>query len=73
MYVNIHVQCYVIKLTQTGEYHQAQDEIAKGFKLHDGPFVKELDTALASFNVHRQAYYSGSFVGNHVHRTLKVK
>ncbi len=38
----------------------------------EGPFVKYLDRALGSFNVHRQAYYSGTFVGNHVHRTLKV-
>ncbi len=38
----------------------------------DGPFVRCLDDALASFNVHRQAYHSGSFVGNHIHRALKV-
>lgn len=44
----------------------------KGFKLEEGPFVKRLDEALISFNVRRQAYYSGTFVGNHVHRTLKV-
>ena len=35
--------------------------------------MKALDTALASFHVQRQAYYSGTFIGNHVHRTLKVK
>ncbi len=35
-------------------------------------FVKALDRALASFNVQRQAYYGGTFVGNHVHRCLKV-
>ena len=49
-----------------------QECVAKGFKIYDGPFVKTLDTALASFNEYRQAYYSGTFVGNHVHRTLKV-
>ena len=43
-----------------------------GFHSEEGPFVKALDTALASFNVQRQAYYSGTFVGNHVHRTLRV-
>lgn len=46
--------------------------LQKGFHKEEGPFVKALDVALASFNVHRQAYYSGTFVGNHVHRTLKV-
>lgn len=44
----------------------------KGFEKSDGPFVKALDKALASFNVERQAYYSGTFVGNHIHRCLMV-
>ena len=44
----------------------------KGFRLCDGPFVKGLDNALKSFNVHREQYYGGIFVGNHIHRTLKV-
>ncbi len=47
--------------------------MGQGFKTHDGPFVRTLDSTLKSFNVVRQAYYSGTFVGNHVHRTLKVK
>ena len=38
-----------------------------------GPVVRRLEKALKSFNVERQAYWSGAFVGNHVHRTLKVK
>ena len=47
-------------------------EVGKGFTKGDGPFVRGLEAALKSFNVQRQAYYSGTFVGNHVHRTLKV-
>ena len=43
-----------------------------GFDKTDGIFVKSLDMALASFNVEHQAYHVGSFVGNHVHTTLKV-
>lgn len=27
---------------------------------------------MTSFNVERQAYHGGSFVGNHIHRALKV-
>ena len=46
--------------------------MGKGFSLKDGPFVKALDGALKSFKVERQAYYGGTFVGNHVHKTLKV-
>lgn len=41
-------------------------------KKKEGPFVEGLDKALASFNVYRQAYYGGTFIGNHIHRTLKV-
>ena len=44
----------------------------KGFKKSEGPFVKALDAALGSFHVQRQAYYSGTFVGNHVNSCLKV-
>jgi len=47
--------------------------LSKGFAAQDGLFVKALDTALASFNVERQAYYGGAFIGNHVHKCLKVQ
>ena len=44
----------------------------KGFSLSDGPFIKGLDNALKTFNVHREQYYGGIFVGNHIHKTLQV-
>ena len=53
---------------QIKEFQQLEECVAKGFKIYVCPFVKTLDTALASFNVYRQAYYSGNFVGNHVHQ-----
>ena len=34
--------------------------------------MRALDDALALFHVEREAYYNGTFVGNHVHRCLKV-
>ena len=40
--------------------------------MEEGPFNKGLDGALKSFHVQREAYYGGTFVGNHVHRYLKV-
>ena len=46
--------------------------VDKKFLRSDGPFVKCLDNVLSSFHVERQAYYSGTFVGNHVHNCLKV-
>eukprot|EP00731_Ephydatia_muelleri_P004655 Em0002g831a len=42
------------------------------FPLNEGPFVKELDMALQSIGVHRQQYFGGTFVGNHVHETQSV-
>eukprot|EP00731_Ephydatia_muelleri_P030963 Em0022g477a len=45
--------------------------VTREFPLNEGPFVKELDMALQSIGVHRQQYFGGTFVGNHVHKTLK--
>ena len=52
--------------------HSRRERVKKGFPPEEGCFVHALDEALSSFNVQRQAYYGGTFVGNHVHRTLQV-
>ncbi len=57
---------------QDGRLKELAKITHKGFEKEEGPFVRGLDAALASFNVVRQAYYSGTFIGNHVHQTLKV-
>ena len=57
---------------QEKELTQINKVCRKEFVKSQGPFVKSLDKALESFNVHRQAYYGGTFVGNHVHASLKV-
>lgn len=59
-------------LQQDAQITELNRVVKKGFKNQDGPFVKALDTALKSFKVERQAYYGGTFVGNHVHKCLKV-
>lgn len=46
--------------------------IIRGLKCDDGPFLKSLDTALATLHVERQAYHGGSFIGNHVHKLVQV-
>ncbi len=46
--------------------------VNKRFSLKDVPFIKGVDAALQEFKVARQAYYGGTFVGNHVHRCLHV-
>ena len=57
---------------QETEIAQLEATLNAGFHKEEGPFVKGLEDALASFHVQRQAYYSGTFVGNHVQRALKV-
>ena len=54
------------------ESQHLQSELSKTFRKDHGPFVKVVDKALQSFRVQRQAYYSGTFVGNHCHTSLKV-
>ena len=39
----------------------------------DGPCVQKLDSTLKQIGVERQAYFGGTFVGNHVHKALKVR
>ena len=39
------------------------------FPTEDGPFIRALDETL---NVHREAYYGGTFTGNHAHKCLSV-
>ena len=61
----------LLKNTQEAEL-KYQVVLEKRFDKDDGVFVRSLDEAIASFNVERQAYHGGSFIGNHIHRALKV-
>ena len=45
-------------MTKVTELNTIKRQLKKGLGRKDGPFVKSLDDALASFHVHRQAYYS---------------
>lgn len=71
--VLIRRECTSLSILQDKSISDLEKVTNKGFDKSEGPFVKALDAALASFHVERQAYYSGTFVGNHVHRCLKVK
>lgn len=56
-------------------FHQeriTEKECQEEFDIEDGPFCRALDNALASFKVCREAYYGGTFTGNHAHKCLKV-
>ena len=53
--------------------HQTKEIVVfKKFSLKEGPFILGLESALQELDVHRQAYQGGTFVGNHVHKLLKV-
>lgn len=41
-------------------------------KSRHGFCTRNLETVLTSIRVQRQAYFSGTFIGNHVKRCLKV-
>lgn len=47
--------------------------LKKEFDLNDGPFVKGIEESLDAIGVHRQKYFGGIFVGNHVHKILQVR
>eukprot|EP00731_Ephydatia_muelleri_P032590 Em0024g134a len=55
--------------TQVRKYRAA---VKKGFNEKEGPFVKRLDSALQEIGVQHQQYFGGAFIGNHVHKALKV-
>jgi len=47
-------------------------KVKEPFLAGEGPCVQTLDRALGDIGVERQAYYGGTFVGNHVHKCCKV-
>ena len=60
-------------LIQKREVETLQKTLEKKFLAREGPFYGALEKALEELGVKRQAYQGGTFVGNHVHKILKVK
>ena len=50
----------------------AERKVREDFKPENRPFYGSLEKGLQSLNIQRQAYQGGTFVGNHVHKLLKV-
>ena len=61
---------YICCLLQRQE---SQQLTSSKFNADDGPCAQALHQALEDIGVQRQAYYSGTFVGNHVHKCLQVQ
>ena len=58
---------------QSKEIEELKGVVSKKFSLKEGPYILGLESALQEMDVHRQAYQGGTFVGNHVHKLLKVE
>ena len=52
---------------------ESQQLTSSEFNAEDGPCAQALHQALEDIGVQRQPYYSGTFVGNHVHKCLQVQ
>ena len=72
LYVKYNYAIMIIAILIQEREIKKQTVLRKGFDKDDGVFVRSLDEALTSFHVEKQAYHGGSFVGNHIHRALKV-
>ena len=71
------VQSHIILNPHINAFQEEQEKeleaaLTKKFKKLDGPFFQVLEVALNTLHVQRQAYQGGTFVGNHVHKLLKV-
>ncbi|KAL5515286.1 hypothetical protein EMCRGX_G000435 [Ephydatia muelleri] len=60
-----------VKALET-QVRKCRAAVKKGFNEKEGPFVKRLDSALQEIGVQCQQYFGGAFIGNHVHKALKV-
>eukprot|EP00731_Ephydatia_muelleri_P019683 Em0012g508a len=60
-----------VKALET-QVRKCRAEVKKGLNEKEGPFVKRLDSALQEIGVQRQQYFGGAFIGNHVHKALKI-
>ncbi len=57
---------------QSTELSLLEDSIKKKFTPGDGPFFSSLEKSLKEVDAQKQAYQGGTFIGNHVHKLLKV-
>ncbi len=62
---------------QTTELSKLETSLKRKFTdmnstISDGPFFATLEECLKACKVKKQAYQGGTFVGNHVHKLLKV-
>lgn len=75
LYVNIpisHSDYIHCTLEQRKEMSKLDKTLKERFVPRDGPFFSTLERSLQELNVKRQAYQGGTFVGNHVHKLLRV-
>ena len=69
LYMYIHVYKCMLTLLRIRDLTTGGCKV----KVADGSFFQSLDKALCSLRCERQKYEGGTFVGNHVHKLLKVE
>lgn len=52
------------------DLQQLQQQLQKA-NVCNGPVVREFEKVLEEHGIYRQAYFSGTFVGNHIHKALQ--
>jgi hypothetical protein len=64
---------HVAYYTQEKKISDLKRASSEEFDIDEGPFCRALDTALGTFKVYREAYFGGTFTGNHAHKCLQVR
>ncbi len=59
-------------IKQATEISDFEHTLKKKFDFSNGTIYSSLDKSLQALRVKRQAYQGGTFIGNHVHKLLKV-
>ncbi len=58
--------------TKSAEILSLRERVKRGIPKGAGPCARQLEKRLKQLGVYRQAYFSGSFVGNHIDKMCKV-
>ena len=55
---------HILTCTQEREIRTVESKCKEGLPIHYGAFICCLDKQLGEMNIHREAYYGGTFTGN---------
>ena len=73
MVIILNTLCLYLFDIQVTEKNDLGKVLVERFRKRDGPFFKSLEVSLQKLHVQRQSFHGATFVGNHVHKLLKVR